>query len=50
MTGISIVTLNGYLLGRTLPNLEFAFLIAQALGVSVDWLCGMDKLKGGRKK
>lgn len=42
-SGLSMTTIHGYIVGRTLPNLEYAYQLAQVLGVTVDWLCGMDK-------
>ena len=33
-------TISFYRTGRKLPNLDNAFYIAGALGVSLDWLCG----------
>ena len=44
-TGISMAALNGYVLGRTLPNIVYAYSIAAALGVTMDWLCGYDRMK-----
>lgn len=35
-------TISFYRTGRKLPNLDNAFYIADALGVSLDWLCGLD--------
>ena len=40
LTGISQGTISGYLNDRKSPGLETAFHIAEALGVSVGWLCG----------
>lgn len=45
-TGIAQSTIGAYMVGRRVPELENAFLLAQVLGVSMNWLCGMDKLKG----
>ena len=41
-TGISIVSISRYLSGERNPTLINAILIADALGVSLDWLCGRE--------
>ena len=41
-TGISIVAISRYLSGDRNPTLINAILIADALGVSLDWLCGRE--------
>jgi transcriptional regulator with XRE-family HTH domain len=44
-TGIPQVTLRTYETGKNYPNLYNAVLIAKALDVSLDWLCGIGKLQ-----
>ncbi len=39
---ISTVSIAFYRTGQRLPTLDNAFYIADALGVSLDWLCGLD--------
>ena len=49
-TYISPVTLMNYERGLALPNIEKAYSIAVALGVTMDWLCGYDQAKEGLSK
>lgn len=41
LVGASPSAMNGYATGKTLPPLDVASKIAQELGVSLDWLCGL---------
>lgn len=48
IAGVSTVTISSYEReeGAKVPSLDKAFVIAQALGVSLDWLCGVDEQNG----
>lgn len=46
LVGASPSAMNGYATGKTLPPLDVASKIAQELGVSLDWLCGIEKDEG----
>lgn len=41
LVGASPSAMNGYATGKNLPPLEVAIKIANELGVSLDWLCGL---------
>lgn len=41
--GVGTTTIHYWLIGRTLPNLALAGLLADTLGVSLDWLLDRDE-------
>ena len=49
-TYISQETIRNYERGLALPNIEKAYSLAVALGVTMDWLCGYDQAKEGLSK
>lgn len=42
LTGISQTCLSKYETGKSLPNTLNLIILAESLGVSLDWLCGND--------
>lgn len=44
--GVSLSAMNRYVALTSQPTLEMACKIAQALGVSLDWLCGQEEKPG----
>lgn len=47
--GITAASLSAYEKGTKTPSLEVAAKLAQAYGVSLDWLCGLVELEAGGK-
>lgn len=47
ISGVTSTALSNYEKGDKMPNLESAAKIAAALGVSIDWLCGIENVEKG---
>ena len=41
-SGVSSATISSYRMASRMPGLDQVILLAKALGVSLDWLCGLE--------